>query len=61
MDASSLRPSSAASRGVNEVACIAAKAAPADEPKAKKNEEKSDAKKDDAPAEPAKASPRESA
>ena len=39
----------------------AAKAAPADEPKAKKNEEKSDAKKDDAPAEPAKASPRESA
>ena len=31
MDASSLRPSSAASRGVNEVACIAAKAAPAPE------------------------------
>ena len=31
MDASSLRPSSAASRGVNEVACVAAKAEPAPE------------------------------
>ena len=39
----------------------AAKAAPADEPEAKKTEKKTDTKKDDAPAEPAKAQPRESA
>ena len=47
--------------GEGESVDDAAKAAPADEPEAKKSEEKTEAKKADAPAEPVKASPRESA